>query len=160
ANRLTHILAAAPSGTLYAQTDKLVKVFSSSGASWEVAEVIVLSQRDGSVLRSLPASTVSLSTSHPEQLPRAIALAPNGSLLVELLPAGQKQQGVLVAFDSVTGSIRFVTQVKLPDGKLLPGGSQAVSLAFAPDSTVIYVGLTVPRPAAGGARVLLVNAGN
>jgi hypothetical protein len=157
ANHLTSVPSAAPSGTLYAQTDKLVTVVDPSGSQWEVAEVIAVSQRDGSVLRSLPASKASLTAARPEQLPRAVALAPDGSLLVELLPAGQKQQGVLVAFDSVTGSIRFITQLKLPGGKPLASGSRAVSLTFAPDGTVIYVGLTVRRPAAGGVRVLLVN---
>jgi hypothetical protein len=157
ANHLTSVPSAAPSGTLYAQTDKLVTVVDSSGSQWEAAEVIAVSQRDGSVVRSLPASKASLTAARPEQLPRAVALAPDGSLFVELLPAGQKQQGVLVAFDSVTGSIRFITQIRLPGGKPLASGSRAVSLTFAPDGRVIYVGLTVPRPATEAVRVLLVD---
>src|SRR5262249_8745951 len=36
ANQLGHVPAAAPSGTLYAQTDKLVTVFDSAGSAWAV----------------------------------------------------------------------------------------------------------------------------
>src|SRR5262249_54183631 len=57
---------------------------------------------------------------------------------------------------AVTGAVHFVTPVKLPSGKPLAAGAKAMSLAFAPDGSVLYVGVTVAQPALGGVRVLVV----
>jgi anti-sigma factor RsiW len=154
ANRIAHPAAAAPSGTLYVQTDKLVAVTDQSGHVWQVAEVLAVRQQNGVVQRSLPASTQPLRTGAAHDLPRLTAVAPGGAYVVELL-AGSPGY-TLVAIDSTSGALRFVAPVRLPGGTPLPGGVSPVSLVFSPDGTTLYLGLTQPDPAGGGPRVLVV----
>ncbi|MGH2515185.1 MAG: anti-sigma factor family protein, partial [Ktedonobacterales bacterium] len=59
-NTLGSVPAAAKSGVVFAETDKLVTVQDSAGHTWRVAEVIAVDQHTGVVARSLPASSDSL----------------------------------------------------------------------------------------------------
>lgn len=144
-NKLTSVPSAAPSGTLYAETDKLVTVTDGSGGSWAVAEVIAVSQQSGKVTRSLPAGGQDLRAASAGQLPRSAAISPDGTLLVELTSSGGAAAG-LVGVSTATGKLRFATALKLPGGAALPTGSSPLALAFAPDGATLYVSLTQPTP--------------
>jgi hypothetical protein len=159
ANGLTNVAAGAASGTLLAVTDKLVAVKDAAGRTWQVAEVIVVDERNGVVRRSLPAGSGSLHTAQSGQLPVAVAMAPDGSAAYELTAPGGQHQQALVAIDVPTGTIQFVTPLALPGSTSgLPAASVADALAVAPAGDVIYVGLTVREPKQGGVRVLTVDA--
>lgn len=145
-NKLTGVPAAASSGTLYAETDKLVTVKDGSGGSWAVAEVVEASQTSGKVGRSLPSGGQDLRTAGAGQLPRTAAVSPDGALLVELTSSTNGRTDGLVAVSTATGRVRFATALKLQGGQSLPAGSRPLALAFAPDGKTLYVSLTQPTP--------------
>jgi hypothetical protein len=154
-NQLTGVPAAAPHGMLLAETDKLVTVTGGSGQQWKVAEVIAIDERNGSVLHSLPSSSGPLHPSVPNQLPVAVQTSPDGHTVYEVTAPNAHGQQALVAFDSSSGNVRFVTVLALPGQVGLPTHELADSLAVAPDGTKIYVGLGLAQPAAAGSvRVL------
>jgi hypothetical protein len=154
-NQLTSVPAAAPHGVLLAETDKLVTVTSKSGQQWKVAEVIGVDERNGSVLHSLPTSNGPLHPSEPNQLPVATQSSPDGHTVYEVTAPNAEGQQALVAFDSSSGTVRFVTALALPGRPGLPAHELADALAVAPDGTQVYVGLGLAQPAAtGSVRVL------
>src|SRR5215831_1321092 len=83
-NALSHVLAAGPSGTLLAATDKLVPLRDASGHEWLAAEVIAVDERSGAVTRSLPASSSGLRAADSSQLPVAIAVSADDATIFEL----------------------------------------------------------------------------
>lgn len=157
-NKLTHVPAAAPSGVLFAETDKLVTVKDASGGSWAVAEVIAASQQNGAVTRSLPAGGENLRSANSGQLPRAASVSPDGTLLVELTSTLDGKSSGLVGVDTATGKVRFATALKSVNGQALPVGSLALALTFAPDGQTLYVSLTQPTPDAP--HILAVSTAN
>lgn len=157
-NTLSGVPAAASSGVLLAETDKLVTVQDSSGQSWQVAEVIAIDQRTGSVLHSLPDSGASLQNANPHAAPVAVAAAPDGRMVYEVTALNSAHQQALVAFDAATSDVRYVTLLKYPDGAALTPGNEADALAVAPDGTALYVGLYEDQPNNGGTRALVVDA--
>jgi hypothetical protein len=154
-NQLTGVPAAAPHGMLLAETDKLVTVSAANGQQWRVAEVIAVDERNGSVLHSLPSSSSPLHPSVPNQLPVATQSSPDGHMVYEITAPNAANKQALVAFDSSSGNVLFVTVLTLPGQVALPANEFADALAIAPDSTEIYVGLGLAQPvSAGGVRVL------
>jgi hypothetical protein len=154
-NQLTGVPAAAPHGVLLAETDKLITVAGPGGQQWKVAEVISVNERNGSVLHSLPGSNGPLHPSEPNQLPVATQSSPDGHTVYEITAPNAHGQQALVAFDSSSGNLLFVTVVALPGQVGLPAHELADALAVAPDGTEIYVGLGLTQPAAAGSvRVL------
>lgn len=158
ANTLSGVPAAATSGILFAETDKLITVRDSSGLSWQVAEVIAIDQRTGSVLHSLPVSSDSLQSANSNEAPVAVAVAPNGRMVYEVTALNSAHQQALIAFDASTGGIRYITLLKYPGGGVLTHGNQADALAVAPDGTILYVGLYEDHPENGGTRALAIDA--
>ena len=157
ANGLSNVAAAAASGTLLADTDKLVAVQDGAGRTWQIAEVIAVDERTGAVRRSLPAGNGSLHTGQGGQLPVAVAVAPDGSAVYELTAPDGRHRQALVAIDALTGAIQFVTPLALPGTSGLPAASYADALAVAPAEDAIYVGLNAREPKQGGVRVLTVD---
>lgn len=138
-NTLTRVAAAAPSGTLYAETNKLVTVHSASGESWRVAEVIAVSQQTGQVTDSLPNSSSALTSGSTSDLP--LDTQTDGHTVYELTAPQNGSRQALVAFDATSGAVRFVTPLALPHADGLPAGVVARSLALSPDGATVYVGL-------------------
>lgn len=143
-NGLTEVPAAAPSGILYAETNKLVPVTDGTGTTWQVAEIIAVDQHTGAVLHSLPASPGTLRVAGAGQLPVAVQVS--GNTAVELTPPGQNGHQALVGFDATTGNVRYITPLTLPQGRALPVSVTGGSLLAAPDQSVLYVGLDQPDP--------------
>lgn len=154
-NALTHVPSAAPSGVLYAETNKLIPVTDRAGATWQVAEVIAVNQHTGAVVHSLPASDGTLRIASANQLP--VATQVGGQTIVELTAPGNGGRQALVGFDATTGKVLYVTPLALPDGRALPNGVTGASLALAPDDSLAYVGLMASHPRNGDARVLVVD---
>jgi hypothetical protein len=154
-NQLTGVPAAASHGVLLAETDKLVTVTGPGGQQWGVAEVIAVDERNGSVLHSLPSSNGPLHPSERNQLPVATQTSPDGHTVYEVTAPNAHGQQALVAFDSSSGNVLFVTALALPGKVGLPAHESADTLAVAPDGTKIYVGLGLAQPAAGSVRVLV-----
>ncbi|HEU5348774.1 MAG TPA: hypothetical protein VFU63_09205 [Ktedonobacterales bacterium] len=154
-NILTHVPAAAPSGILYAETNKLLPVTDSSGHTWEVAEVIAANQQDGVVIHSLPASDGTPRVAQPDQLPVVVQVIED--TVIELTaPDGDGQQAI-VAFDTATGAVRYVMPLTLPTGQALPKGATGTSIAVAPDHSVAYIGLNLPNPRSDNPSVLVID---
>ncbi len=139
-NAITHVIPAAPAGTLLVETNKVVTVGDSGFAqNWQVAEVIVTDQRTGHVVRSLPSSNAALAGGSDATLPAAIAS--DGQIVYELTSAQNGGRQALVAIDVTTGATRFITPLTLPNGKALLADAQAQSLALSPDGQTVYVGI-------------------
>src|SRR5487761_2192996 len=155
-NALTHVVPAAPSGSLLAEMNKVVTVSGANGQSWQVAEVIVASQRTGAVTRSLPNSSAPLSAGSASSLP--VAVASDGQTLYELTSAQNNGKQALVAINVATGATRFALPLTLPNGAALPVGAQAVSLALAPGGKAIYIGLAGTNGRLLSVRALSVSA--
>lgn len=157
-NGLTHVPAAAPSGILYAETNKLIPVTDSAGHTWEVAEVIAVNQQNGVVLHSLPDSDGTLSVAQPDQLPVATQVI--GNMVIEVTAPDSNGRQALVAFDGLTGDVRYVMPLALPTGRALPNGVTASSVVVAPDHSVAYIGLNRPNPKSDFPSVLIMNLSN
>lgn len=146
-NAITHVVPAAPTGTLFAETNKVVTV-GGFGQNWQVAEVIAADQRTGQVTRSLPDGNGPLAIGSASSLP--IAVATDGHVVYELTSVQNGGKQALVAINATTGATRFILPLTQPNGAALPAGAQALSLALAPDGSAIYVGI-------GGAQGRLLN---
>lgn len=153
-NTLSNVQAAGSGGVLLAETDKLVVVNDSSGHEWQIAEVIAVKERDGSVARSLPDSSSPLRASTAADLPVAVAISMDGQTVYELTAANALHVQALVAFSATTGQLRFITPLDQPDSS---GPAVADGLAIAPDGSAAYVGLATATPLNGGARVLVLD---
>lgn len=156
-NALSHVPAAANSGVLFAQTDKLVTVTGNNGNSWQVAEVIAVDKQTGEVLHSLPASSQGLQHANADQLPIGVVVSPDGSTVYEVTAETSGHEQALVAFDATSGNLIFAKTLTYPDGSRLLKGNNADALALAPDGRLAYVGLNVPRYGEHTARVLIVS---
>ncbi len=137
-NALTHVVPAAPTGVMLAETDKVMTVSGDGfGQSWQVAEVLVIDQRTGHVTRSLPAANTGLSGGSASSLP--IAIITDGQTVYELTSMQNGGKQALVAINASTGATRFIRPLTLPTGKALPAGAQAQSLALSPDHQTLFV---------------------
>ena len=154
-NALTHVPAAASSGILYAETNKLIPITDSAGNAWQVAEVIAVNQHTGAVLHSLPASGGTLHVGQPDQLPVAVRVA--GQTVIELTAPNSSGHQALIGFDATTGKVRYITPLTLPEGRALAKGLTGASLVIAPNDSLAYIGLDMPRPLDGGASVLVMD---
>lgn len=146
---------AGAAGVLYVETDKVFDLPAGGGAAWPAAEVVAVSERTGTVLRSLPATSGGPRVPHAGEVPVALALAPDGRLIYELTapsPAGQ----ALIAFDAQSGQIAFITPVVLPGGHRLPGGLVARGLAVGPGSARVYLSLDAATPSTTSTPAILV----
>jgi len=159
-NALSHVLSAGPAGSLLAQTDKLVPVHDASGHEWLATEVIVVDERTGAVTRSLPASDGGLRAGQPSDLPVAVAVAADGTVIFELTAPDAQHAQALIAFSATSGAVRFIAPLKLPPGGPLTATSYADALAVAPNGSQVYVGLNTPDPTNGAIRVLVLDAQN
>lgn len=159
-SRSTNSLGGVPSagsGTLYVETDKVIAVKDSTGHTWQLAEVLAVSEHDGAVRHSLPASTAAPQTASPAQLPVAVVVSPDGATIYELTARGTDGNQALVAFDAATGKLVFATPLALPGAQRLPASQAADGLVLAPGGVLAYVGLNTPQPNAGQPRVLTVD---
>lgn len=154
-NQLQKAPAAASRGEMLAETDKLVTVTSADGASWQVAEVIVVDQRTGQVIRSLPSSNVALHLASATSLP--VGIVTDGRMIYELTAPQNGGTQALVGFDNSSGATRFITSLTLPDGQALPADVSAVSLAVAPGGATAYIGLSGVDGALNGPRALVIS---
>jgi hypothetical protein len=157
ANRLNGVPAAASSGMLLALTDKLITVTGSDGQGWQVAEVIAVDEQSGVVQRSLPSTTGLLRFAGNSDMPMAASVSPDGRTIYEVTALDAKGRQALVAFDSSTGDLRFVTTLTQSGGASLPAGVYADALAISGDGAIVYVGLHLVHPSADGVRALAVN---
>lgn len=156
-NTITHVVPAAPKGTALLETDKLVTV--SQGTlrqSWQVAEVLVTDQRTANVIRSTPSSSGSLVVGSDASLP--VAIAASGQTIYQLTSPQNGGKQALVAINAANGATRFILPLTQSNGKALPAGAQAQSLAISPDGQTIYVGIGAKSGAIVGVRVLVVSA--
>jgi len=152
-NQLQHVPGAATQGALLAETDKLVTLTSSQGASWQVAEVIVTDQRTGRVIRSLPASDATLRAASASTQP--VGIVTDGRVIYELTPRENGGGQALVGFDIASGATRFITPLTLPNGQALPADIKATSLALSPNGATAYIGLSGSDGALSGPRALV-----
>ena len=137
-NALTHVAPAAAGGSLFAETNKTVSVGSGFGKTWQVAEVILVDQHSGRVIRSLPASGT-LGVGSSSTLP--VAIATDGHTVYELTSQQNSGQQALIAITAANGAVRFTLPLTRPGGAALPSGAYADSLALAPDGKMLYVGI-------------------
>lgn len=154
-NGLTNVPAAAQRGVLYAQTNKLIPVQDAQGRTWNVAEIIVVDERTGKVLRSLPDSQETLHLGSKAQLPVDVLV--RGDTVAELTAPASDGSQALVVFDTDKGALRFVTRLTLPDGRALTQAMRADSLLRAPDGSAYYIGLRPRQPGTGEPRALIVS---
>lgn len=154
-NQLQHVSPAASGGALLAETDKLVTVTTSQGASWQVAEVIVVNQRTGQVSLSLPASNATLHAATSATLP--VGVVTDGRMVYELTARENGKSQALVGIEISSGETRFITPLTLPDGRALSSNIRAMSLAIAPDGSSVYVGLSGPDGMLSGPRALIIS---
>jgi hypothetical protein len=157
-NGLTHVPSAAPNGTLYAETSKLIPITDHSGKTWQVAEIIAIDEHTGAVRHSLPASGGTLHVAQPGQLPVAVQVS--RGTVAELTAPGQDRSQALVIFDATTGDISAITPLTLPDGRALPSGVSGASLVMAFDQPVAYIGLDKPDLRGDIPDILVVDLGN
>lgn len=157
ANRLGGVPSAAPTGMLLALTDKLVTVTGSNGQSWQVAEVIGVDELSGVVRRSLPRATGSIRSAAKADMPVVTTVSTDGKTIYEVTAPDANGRQALVAFDSATGELRFVTKLTQPGGTSLAAGVRADALVLSVDGAVAYVGLHMVEPSADGVRALAVN---
>lgn len=161
--RSANSLTGAPSagnGTLFVETDKAIAVKDSSGRTWQVAEVLAVSEHTGAVLHSLPASSAAPQTASKAQLPVAVVVSPDGATIYELTARDAHGNQALIAFDAATGKLVFASPLALPGAARLPAGQGADALALAPGGVLAYVGLNTPQPTSDQPRVLLVDVQN
>ena len=152
-NQLTNVPAAAHSGSLVAETDKLVPVKDSSGKTWYTAEIIVVGEQNGVVHNSLPASSASLQVARSGQLPVSVQVS-NGIVAELTAPDGSGAQA-LVTFTLPGGYVLAVTPLKLANGASLPSGVTGDALTLSPDGNIAYVGLSAGLSAtSAGPRVI------
>jgi len=154
-NSLTHVAAAAPSGTLFAETKKVVSVGGGLSQSWQVAEIIMVDQRTGHVARSLPA-TGGLSVGTDSTLP--VAIVTDGQTVYELTSMQNGGKQALVAINAANGAVRFALPLKLPNGAALPSNAQARSIALSPDGKTVYVGISGAQNRLLDVRALAISA--
>lgn len=155
-NTLTHPPAAAATGVLLAQTDKVLTVTDKAGTAWNVAEVVAVNERNGVVLRSLPASDAQPRAGVAANLPVASSVSADGLTVYEITAPNAKHQQAIIAFDVATGNPVFITVLTLPSGQAL--GTQAQQLTLAADGTLAYVGLATPHAGNAEPRALVLDA--
>ncbi len=143
-------------GLLYAETNKVMNVQAGNGAAWTVAEVIAVDKPSANVVLSLPQTAQRLHVGTPGEFPVAVALAP-GAQIVYQVTAPQRGRQALLAFDAHTGELKFVTVLTLPDGRALPTGFLARSLAIAPDGQHLYITISGAPTALGGPEILILD---
>jgi hypothetical protein len=149
--------AAGTGAVLYAQTAKLVDVRDSAGRAWPVAEVIVVDEQTGRVVRSLPAGGANLRAAAAGASAAALTVSVDGTAVFELTSTQTGGQA-LVAIDTQSGAIRWIDAVTLPDGQQLGAGMRASAVAVAPDGQTVYVGLEGAGASGGSPRALAVEA--
>ncbi|HEU5342738.1 MAG TPA: hypothetical protein VFU60_00185 [Ktedonobacterales bacterium] len=137
-NGVAHPPAAAASGLALLETNKVISV-GGFGQSWQVAETLVVDQRTGQVVRSLPGGNGSLSAGSDSSLP--VAIATDGRTVYELTSAQHGAQQALVAISVSTSATRYIQPLTLPNGAALPAGAQALSLALSPDNQQLYISI-------------------
>ncbi len=134
--------AAIGNGLFYAQTIKLIPVVF-NGTEWDVGEVLALSEQNGQVLHSLPAST------HPPFVSTfgadsgaavAPAVSPNGKLIAQaaILADGQSPTAIAIT-DVATGHVDFITKLAVPDGLAAQPPPIVRQLWMSADSKSLYV---------------------
>lgn len=138
-NSVTHTIPAAPTGILLAETNKTLTLGTGFGQTWPVAEVVVADQQTSHVLRSLPASNAPLTTGNASTLP--IDIVTDGHTVYELTSVQTGGRQAVVAITVANGATRFITTVSAPEGKTLPDGAVARSIALSADGQTIYLGL-------------------
>jgi hypothetical protein len=154
-NQLDTVPPAGASGVLYAETGKVSSVTDGAQHTWLVAEIIAADQRTGRVLRSLPAGGPRLRVAGASELPKAVALSPDGQVIYEIASDGHGQQA-LVAIEAQHGAIQSVTSLSVPGTSGESASVPALSLAVAPDGNTIYVGLGLGRGDLADPRVLVL----
>jgi hypothetical protein len=140
-NTLSH-LAPVGVGTFYAETVKLVPI-SYQGSEWDVGEIVAISERNGQVVQSLPASSQSpflplLGIGSGANV--RPALSPDGSTIVEAAIAGDGQAPTaFAAIDTATGRVRYVARLALPSG-LVPQAEPTIQqMWITPDGQNVLV---------------------
>jgi hypothetical protein len=156
-NTMSHPPVAGPAGSLLAETNKLVTVQGANGDSWQVTEVVVVSEKTGAITSSLPASSSSLQLAQPDTMPVATALSPDGKTIYEVTAPNASHQQALVAFDMLDGNVKFASVLKYPGGRALVQHNQADALSLSLDGNTAYIGLNVAPTAQQTVRVLVVN---
>lgn len=154
-NGLSNVPAAAPSGVLYAETNKLVPVTDKTGKAWQVAEVIAVNQRNGVVARSMPDSSGTLHVASQGQQPVAVAV--RGNVIAEVTTPDSSGQQALVAFDATNGHVLSITPLALTGQTTLASNNQAVALALSPDGSLAYAGLNGTTLSTSQVRALVVD---
>jgi DNA-binding beta-propeller fold protein YncE len=156
-NGLAHVPPAGPTGMLYAQTNKILTVTDTSGQRWLAGEVIAVDEHSGRVVHSLPAGQGVLRAGGTGELPAAVALSPDGSLVYELAASDQTVGAqALLAIDAASGLLRFTVPLAMPDASGLPPGVRGIALAVSPDGQQIYVGLSLGAAGLDGPRALVI----
>lgn len=158
ANALTHVLPSAPTGVIFAETNKTLSLSGGVGQSWTVAEIIVADQHSGKVLRSLPASNARVSIGSASSEP--VAIVTDGATIYELTATQTFGGQAIVAINATNGATRFITPITEQKGKALPAGAQAQSLALSPDGQTLYVGIGGSDGQLLDVRALAVSATN
>ncbi|HEX9039281.1 MAG TPA: hypothetical protein VF808_20035 [Ktedonobacterales bacterium] len=153
-NQLQHVPQAAASGSLVAETDKLVSVTGADGQIWQVAEVIVVDQKSGQVTRSLPDSNTALRVAGASSLP--VAVVADRQMVYELTGSQNGGNQALIGINLAAGSARWAVPLTLPNGDALPAGESATSLALAPNGLTVYVGLSGENGSLSADRALAV----
>lgn len=156
-NSVGSVPPAGSMGVLYAETNKVLAVQDSGGHTWLAAEIIAVDEQTGRVVRSLPAANGPLRLGNASELPDAVALSPDGSIVYQLTSLQGLRQSLL-AFDTQSGQLRFATPLALPGTQGLPAGVRALSLAISPDGQSVYVSLSLGANGLGGPRALVLGS--
>jgi predicted anti-sigma-YlaC factor YlaD len=141
-NTLTHVIPVGQ-GYYYAETVKLIPV-KFGGVDWDLGEIVMVAERTGQVVRSLPASSQS-----PFKPELGIgsgtnvrpALTSDGKMLIEAaITADGHSPNAFALIDSVTGNVRYIKHLNLPSN-VDPHQAEPIvhQLWVSGDNTTIYV---------------------
>jgi hypothetical protein len=157
ANQLGAVPPAGSKGVVLADTGNVVGMGGADNHGWYLPQVLVINQRTGRVVRTLPSQGRGFQPGAPGQLPAAVALSRDGRT-VYVLAADGHGRVALAALNVADGSVLYITPVATPGVNPPAQGIHAVSLALAPDGSQVYIGVAMGPGGVAAPRVVVARA--
>lgn len=140
-NSLSNV-ASVGAGFFYAETVKLIPV-SINGSTWDLGEIVVVDERTAHVVRSIPSSSQSpfipeLGIGSGTNIKPA--LTSDGQTVIEAaIPTDGHSPTAFAAIDAVSGKVRYLTQLALPDGAPAQSVPVIQQLWITSDNKTVFV---------------------